>query len=89
MAFALTFIEGGIFWCYGLVTWARFLGSFSDLGWAWNRSPRANSLPSAEFIESTVIFIYGITNTWMERFGVAPGSPYSTKEVQHISIAVS
>ncbi len=24
----------------------------------------------------------------MERFGVAPGSPYSVKQVQHISIAV-
>ncbi|TFY76364.1 hypothetical protein EWM64_g7648 [Hericium alpestre] len=80
-------IKGGIFWCYGLATFARFLGSFSDLGWAWNRVPVGDNV-SAEFVESAVIFVYGITNTWMERFGANPGDPYTTKEVQHISIAV-
>lgn len=39
-------------------------------------------------IESFVIFFYGITNTWMERFGAAPEDPYTIKQVQHISIAV-
>ncbi|KAH8113335.1 hypothetical protein DFH11DRAFT_1841724 [Phellopilus nigrolimitatus] len=58
-------IKGGIFWSYGLVTFARFLGSFSELGWAWNRAPRSD-----------------------KRFGVKAGTPFSTKEVQHISIAV-
>ena len=85
-------LEGGIFWCYGLVTFARFLGSFSELGWAWNRAPCPDgrkSGVSAEFVESLVIFVYGATNTWMERFGVSPSTPYSTKEIQHISIAVS
>lgn len=82
-------VEGGIFWCYGLVSFARFLGSFSELGWAWNRTPRSSSsTPSAEFVECLVIFLYGITNTWMERFGAKPGDPFTTKEVQHISIAV-
>lgn len=81
--------EGAIFWCYGLVTFARFLGSFSELGWAWNRAPRHHdSYPTAEFVESAVIFVYGITNTWMERFGAHPGDPYTTKQMQHISIAV-
>ncbi|KAF9815563.1 hypothetical protein IEO21_04563 [Rhodonia placenta] len=80
-------IKGGIFWCYGLVTFARFLGSFSELGWAWNRAPSGNHV-SAEFVESAVIFVYGITNTWMERFGANPGDPYTAKQVQHISIAV-
>ncbi|KAI0265166.1 hypothetical protein BC834DRAFT_843769 [Gloeopeniophorella convolvens] len=79
--------EGGIFWCYGLVTFARFLGSFSERGWAWNRAPTGEHV-SAEFTESFVIFFYGITNTWMERFGAHPGDPYTTKQVQHISIAV-
>lgn len=83
-------IKGGIFWCYGLVTFARFLGSFSELGWAWNRIPVASrNVPTAEFVESFVVFFYGITNTWMERFGAKPGDPYSTRQVQHISIAVS
>ncbi|KAI0824690.1 hypothetical protein BC628DRAFT_1322112 [Trametes gibbosa] len=82
-------IKGGIFWCYGLVTFARFLGSFSELGWAWNRAPRHPAkYPTAEFVESLVIFVYGITNTWMERFGAQPGDPYTTKQLQHISIAV-
>jgi hypothetical protein len=83
-------IKGGIFWCYGLVTFARFLGAFSDLGWAWNRIPVSHrkNVPTAEFVESFVIFFYGITNTWMERFGANPGDPYTTKQVQHISIAV-
>ncbi|KAI0796538.1 hypothetical protein C8Q75DRAFT_710925 [Abortiporus biennis] len=80
-------IKGGIFWCYGLVTFARFLGSFSELGWAWNRTPHREYV-SAEFVECAVIFTYGITNTWMERFGANPGDPYTTKQVQHISIAV-
>ncbi|KAI0736138.1 hypothetical protein C8Q72DRAFT_908069 [Fomitopsis betulina] len=80
-------IKGGIFWCYGLVTFARYLGSFSELGWAWNRAPKGN-YPSAEFVECLVIFTYGITNTWMERFGAQPGDPFTTKQVQHISIAV-
>ncbi|KAJ8595304.1 hypothetical protein M405DRAFT_909338 [Rhizopogon salebrosus TDB-379] len=80
-------IKGGIFWCYGLATFARFLGSFSDLGWAWNVSPTGGHV-SAEFVESLMIFLYGITNTWMERFGAHPGDPYTTKQVQHISIAV-
>ncbi|KAI0080640.1 hypothetical protein K474DRAFT_148504 [Panus rudis PR-1116 ss-1] len=80
-------IKGAIFWCYGLVTFARFLGSFSEFGWAWNRAP-ARDYPSAEFVESLVIFLYGISNTWMERFGAKPGDPFTTKQVQHISIAV-
>lgn len=84
-------IKGGIFWCYGLITFARFLGSFSELGWAWNRIPVAHRkhVPTAEFVESLVVFLYGISNTWMERFGAKPGDPYSTRQVQHISIAVS
>jgi hypothetical protein len=84
-------VKGGIFWCYGLITFARFLGSFSELGWAWNRIPvtHRKNVPTAEFIESSVIFLYGISNTWMERFGVEAGDPYTTRQIQHISIAVS
>ena len=84
-------IKGGIFWCYGLVTFARFLGSFSELGWAWNRIPVAHrkNVPTVEFVESLVVFLYGISNTWMERFGAKAGDPYTTRQVQHISIAVS
>ncbi|GLB33664.1 putative protein of unknown function (Ytp1) [Lyophyllum shimeji] len=80
-------IKGGIFWSYGLVTFARFLGSFAELGWAWNRAPK-NGYVTAEFVESFVIFSYGASNMWMERFGAHPGDPFTTKQIQHISIAV-
>ncbi|KAJ7228798.1 cytoplasmic protein [Mycena pura] len=80
-------IKGGIFWTYGLVSFARFLGWCSHLGWSWNRAPTAG-YPTAEFVESTVIFLYGATNTWMERFGANPGDPFTTKQIQHIGIAV-
>ncbi|KDN46613.1 hypothetical protein K437DRAFT_256120 [Tilletiaria anomala UBC 951] len=93
-------IKGAIFFWYGLLTWCRYLGAYSDIGWAWNKKPspmstkrsgvaswRQNAV-SAEFVESAVIFTYGVTNTWMERFSAAPGSPYTVKEIQHISIAV-
>ncbi len=93
-------IKGGIFFWYGLLTWARYLGAYADIGWAWNKKPspsntkrvnvaswRQNAV-SAEFVECLVIFIYGASNTWMERFGSAPGDPYTIKQIQHISIAV-
>ncbi|KAJ7742459.1 hypothetical protein DFH07DRAFT_836540 [Mycena maculata] len=80
-------IKGGIFWSYGLFTFARFLGYCSELGWSWNRAP-TSGYPTAEFVESFLVFFYGITNTWMERFGANPGDPYTTKQIQHIGIAV-
>ncbi|TYJ58053.1 hypothetical protein B9479_001148 [Cryptococcus floricola] len=84
---AAHYIKGSIFFWYGFLTFARYLGAYADLGWAWNRRPSAHSI-SAEMVECAVIFTYGITNTWMERFGAAPGSPFTVKQVQHISIAV-
>ncbi|TFK76049.1 hypothetical protein BDN72DRAFT_891903 [Pluteus cervinus] len=79
-------IKGSIFWTYGLLTFARFLGSFAEFGWAWNRPPSPNG-HTAEWVESFVIFVYGATNMWMERFGAHPGDPFTTKQIQHISIA--
>ncbi|SPO23923.1 uncharacterized protein UTRI_03543_B [Ustilago trichophora] len=94
-------IKGGIFFWFGLLTFGRYLGAYADCGWAWNKRPSVQaakgkgglatwrrSMPSAEFVECLVIFIYGATNTWMERFGAAPGDPYTIKQIQHISIAV-
>ncbi|KAH7102972.1 hypothetical protein BKA62DRAFT_698188 [Auriculariales sp. MPI-PUGE-AT-0066] len=80
-------IKGSIFWCYGLLSFARYLGAWRKLGWAWNR-PLLRNAPSAEMIECFVIFTYGAANVWMERFGAAPGDSFTTKEIQHISIAV-
>lgn len=39
-------------------------------------------------IECSLIFIYGITNTWLERQGTHYGDPFTTRQIQHISIAV-
>ncbi|KAG5648675.1 hypothetical protein DXG03_000021 [Asterophora parasitica] len=80
-------IKGAIFWSYGLFSFARFLGAFAEIGWAWNRTPNGNAV-SGEFTESLVIFVYGATNMWMERFGAKPGDPFTTKQIQHIGIAV-
>ncbi|KAF8076243.1 hypothetical protein FPV67DRAFT_1558751 [Lyophyllum atratum] len=71
-------IKGGIFWLYGLLSFARFLGSFAELGWAWNQAPKRGYV-SAEFTESLVIFT---------RFGAKYGDPFTTKQIQHIGIAV-
>ncbi|KAF8324437.1 uncharacterized protein EI90DRAFT_2934701 [Cantharellus anzutake] len=85
------FIKGGVFFIYGILTFCRYLGAFAKYGWAWNRvttTSRHFGGPTAEMVESTVIFTYGITNTWLERTGAKPGAPYSTKEIQHIGIAL-
>ncbi|KAF8153570.1 hypothetical protein K438DRAFT_371426 [Mycena galopus ATCC 62051] len=81
-------IKAGIFWCYGLVSFARFLGWCSERGWSWNRAPSPGHV-TAEMVESTVIFLYGVTNTWVERIGAQPGDPFTTKQIQHIGIAAS
>ncbi|TIB85735.1 hypothetical protein E3Q20_03104 [Wallemia mellicola] len=87
-------IKGGIFFGYGLLTFARFCGAYSDIGWSWNLIPRRSygtwkqNAVSAELVESAVIFTYGCTNTFMERFGAKAGDPWSMKQVQHASIAV-
>ncbi|WRT68496.1 uncharacterized protein IL334_005472 [Kwoniella shivajii] len=84
---AAHYIKGSIFFWYGVLTFARYLGAYADLGWAWNKRPGGVGI-TAEMIECSVIFTYGITNTWMERFGSSPEDPYTVKQVQHISIAI-
>ena len=74
-------IKGSIFLWYGLLTFARYCGAFSSLGWAWNRHPsRTSTFWTAEFVESAVITLYGSTNVWMERFGKT--GAWSVKDVQ-------
>ena len=86
-------IKGSIFFWYGLITFGRYCGAWAELGWAWNKKPNVvgtwrDRFPSAEMVECFVIWLYGATNTWMERFGAQHGDPYTVKQVQHISIAV-
>lgn len=87
-------IKGGIFFWYGLLTLGRWMGAFSDLGWAWNVRPdyplvsRATAkLPSAEFTESFVIFLYGASNVFLEHL-TSWGKAWSPMDLEHISITV-
>ncbi|KAG0167325.1 hypothetical protein DFQ28_005178 [Apophysomyces sp. BC1034] len=77
-------IKGGIFFFYGTLTFARYLGAFADRGWAWNRADGASRF-SFEMVESSLIFVYGITNTWMEHFG--QDSKWEHKDLEHASLA--
>ena len=69
-------IKGGIFFWYGLLTLGRWMGCFADIGWAWNVRPtaalvgrRKASMPSAEFVESSLYFFYGASNAFLEHLG--------------------
>ncbi|KAI9277609.1 hypothetical protein BY458DRAFT_488472 [Sporodiniella umbellata] len=76
-------IKGGIFFFYGLMTFGRYLGAFADRGWAWNTGDKGG--PSFEQIECGLIFLYGITNTWMEHFG--QDKAWTHKDFEHASLA--
>ncbi|MCJ1285749.1 hypothetical protein MMC26_005090 [Xylographa opegraphella] len=88
------FIKGGIFFWYGLLTLGRVMGSFADIGWSWNIKPPASAVgarkaaaPTAEFVESFLIFLYGATNVWLEHLGES-GKAWSAGDLEHVSISV-
>lgn len=87
------FIKGGIFFWYGVLTLGRYLGCWADLGWAWNKKPPASivgwksKVPSGEFTESFVIFLYGVTNVFLEHLSNA-GLAWSSTDLEHVSISV-
>lgn len=87
-------IKGGIFFWYGLLTLGRWMGAFSDCGFAWNAKPgyplvsRAKArMPSAEFIESFVIWLYGASNVFLEHLS-SWGKEWSPMDLEHISITI-
>ncbi|KAK2610336.1 hypothetical protein N8I77_003779 [Diaporthe amygdali] len=83
-------IKGGIFFWLGIFTLGRWAGSFGELGWAWNVKPKSASgrwTPSAEFVESALIFTYGATNIFLEHLG-SWGGEWSFEDLEHISITV-
>lgn len=70
------------------------MGAFADLGWAWNIKPPKSIVggfrawvPSGEFTESFVIFLYGISNIWLEHLG-AWGGAWNPEDFQHVSITI-
>lgn len=87
-------IKGGIFFWYGLLTLGRWMGCFVEYGWAWNVRPPAGivssrkaTVPSAEFVESFVIFLYGSTNVFLEHLA-AWGGPWHAQDLEHVSISI-
>lgn len=88
------FIKGGIFVWYGFLTLGRWMGCFADLGWAWNVKPGRSeigswkaSLPTAEFTESFVIWLYGTTNVFLEHLA-AWGDAWTAQDLEHVSISI-
>lgn len=57
------FIKASVFLFWGLLSFGRYLGAWSELGWAWNKKPISQGwrkhAPTAEGVESFVIFFYG------------------------------
>lgn len=69
------------------------MGSWADLGWAWNVKPASAlvgwkaRIPSGEFTESAVIFGYGASNMFLEHLG-GWGGAWTAQDLEHVSIAV-
>ncbi|KAL8854047.1 MAG: hypothetical protein Q9221_001170 [Calogaya cf. arnoldii] len=88
-------VKGGIFLWYGFVTLSRYMGGcFAEYGWAWNVRPplgivsaRQMKVPSAEFVESFVIFLYGSTNVFLEHLA-AWGGAWTAQDLEHVSISI-
>ncbi|KAK4246367.1 hypothetical protein C7999DRAFT_42217 [Corynascus novoguineensis] len=83
-------IKGGVFFWLGILTLGRWAGSFGELGWAWNIRPKKAGQkwrPSAEFVESALIFFYGSTNIFLEHLG-GWGGEWSAQDLEHMSITV-
>ncbi|KAJ5630867.1 uncharacterized protein N7484_010967 [Penicillium longicatenatum] len=87
------FIKGGIFFWYGILTLGRFIGAWADLGWAWNKKPPAcvvgwkAKVPSGEFVESFVIWLYGVTNVFLEHLA-GWGEEWTASDLEHVSISI-
>lgn len=88
------YIKGGIFFWYGLLTLGRWMGAFAEFGWAWNIRPQPplvatwkSRIPSAEFTESFVIWLYGATNVFLEHLNNW-GSGWTPSDLEHLSITI-
>jgi hypothetical protein len=88
------YAKGGIFFWYGLLTLGRWTGAFAEFGWAWNVRPNLSLgfkwksyVPSAEFTESFVIWLYGASNIFLEHLNNW-GGEWSPQDFEHISITI-
>jgi len=71
------------------VTLARWTGCFAARGWAWNSQYSATDQKpkSFETIECSLIFLYGITNIFLEHL-TAWGKAWSPMDFEHVSISL-
>ncbi|EXJ93040.1 hypothetical protein A1O3_01596 [Capronia epimyces CBS 606.96] len=88
------FIKGGAFLALGILTLWRWMGYLSGFGWAWNLKLSAASRPrglrrcvTMEWVESFCIFIYGITNVFLEHLS-AWGEGWIAQDFEHVAISV-
>jgi hypothetical protein len=88
------YAKGGIFFWYGLLTLGRWMGAFAEFGWAWNLRPDLllgskwkYYVPSAEFTESFVIWLYGASNIFLEHLNNW-GGKWSPQDFEHVSITI-
>ena len=88
------YVKGGIFFWYGLLTLGRWMGAFAEFGWAWNVRPQCaqvskwkTRVPSAEFTESFVIWLYGASNVFLEHLSNW-GKAWSPQDFEHVSITI-
>ncbi|KAK4542367.1 hypothetical protein LTR36_006824 [Oleoguttula mirabilis] len=86
------FIKGGLFFWYGLLTLGRWMGAFTEFGWAWNIRPDyplvarwKARVPSAEFTESFVFWLYGASNVFLEHLN---GGEWTPQDFEHLSITI-
>jgi hypothetical protein len=85
------FIKGSVFLLYGFFTFARWMGCFGHLGWAWNLKPsnRRNwkSSITMEGIEGFLILLYGVSNVFLEHLS-AWGEVWSPQDFEHVAISL-
>ncbi|RFU33044.1 hypothetical protein B7463_g3278, partial [Scytalidium lignicola] len=83
------FIKGGVFFWFGILTLGRWAGCPSRQGWAWNLQPlrREHNPLSMETIECSLIFLYGITNVFLEHL-TAWGQAWSPMDLEHVGVSL-
>lgn len=70
------------------------MGCCADLGWAWNVKPGSDvvgkwkaRVPSGEFTESFVIWLYGASNMFLEHLA-GWGKEWTARDLEHVSISI-
>ncbi|KFY46073.1 hypothetical protein V495_02661 [Pseudogymnoascus sp. VKM F-4514 (FW-929)] len=85
------FIKGGVFVGVGIITLGRWIGCFAEFGWAWNLKPSNLTMQTAsismETVECFVIFLYGITNVFLEHLS-AWGGAWVPQDFEHVAISL-